>query len=225
MLRLSPITQGEYYHILGRGNNKENIFLEDRDYIRFIFLILYFQSSISFENISRMVNMYVKQGKFIIKPDIVDEILKKRFVDLVGFALMPNHYHLIVYERKDRGISQYIQRVLNSSAKYFNLKYERVGHLFQGPYKYVHIEDNDQLLHLSAYLHLNPKELRKWHGQEIEYPWSSFQDYALKNRWGKLLTTGIIMNQFDDGKEYKKFVLNSGVKDLLDVIEEDSKIF
>lgn len=225
MLRPSPIIQGEYYHILGRGNNKENIFINDRDYIRFLFLILYFQSPTSFENISRIVDAYIKQGRFAINPDTVNEILRKRFVNLIGFALMPNHYHLIVYERKAGGISRYMQRILNSSTKYFNLKYERVGHLFQGPYKSVHVEDNDQLLHLSSYLHLNPKDLNKWRSKEIEYPWSSFQDYAHKNRWGRLLATDIIMNQFDDGKEYEEFTLTSGAKNLLDEIEEDSKIF
>lgn len=212
-MRIIPVVSGEYYHILGRGNNKQNIFRDKRDYIRFLFLILYFQSPIIFENIGRMVKHYVGHSVFNISNDVINDIVKNRYVELIGFALMSNHFHLIVYGVKDNGIPMYMQRVLNSYTKYFNTKYKQSGHLFQGPYKAVHIEDDNQISYLSAYQHRNPNELKGWRNKEIEYPWSSYQDYVKENRWGELLKNGIIMSKFENGKDYKDFVQNSGAKE------------
>ena len=127
---------------------------------------------------------------------------------------MPNHFHLTVKEVAEGGISQYMQRVLNAYTKYYNAKYNKFGHLFQGPYKIVHIEDNRQLLHLSAYIHRNPRELKKWRQKEDKYPWSSYQDYVFENRWGNLLSQNIISDQFESKHEYHNFVKTSTAKTL-----------
>jgi putative transposase len=127
-------------------------------------------------------------------------------VELTAFALMPNHFHLIVYEAKEGGISKYMQRVQESYSKYFNKKYGKSGHLFQGPFQAVHIKDNNQLLHLSAYIHRNPREIKQWKNKEHRYTWSSFMDYLEENRWSDLLKHKIITEQFSGYKDYKKFV-------------------
>ena len=212
-MRPIPTVAGGYYHILGRGNNKQNIFRSKRDYVRFLFLILYFQSPVVFMNIGRNVTHYVLHSVFNVSDDTVGEIIKTRYVELVGFSLMPNHYHLILYGIKDDGIPKYMQRVLVSYTKYFNTKYEQSGHLFQGPYKAIFIEDDNQLSYLSAYQHRNPNELKEWKGKEIKYPWSSYQDYVKENRWGELLKNNIIFDKFDSGEEYEEFVKNSGAKE------------
>ncbi len=105
-----------------------------------------------------------------------------------------------------------MQRVLNSYAKYYNTKYQKSGHLFEGKYKAIHIESNEQLLYLSAYIHRNPRELTEYRGDEASYQWSSFVDYVHKNRWGKVLVPEIILEQFKNGEEYKKFVSSSTSK-------------
>lgn len=212
-MRIIPVVSGEYYHILGRGNNKQKIFRDKRDYIRFLFLILYFQSPIIFINIGRMVSYYVKHRVFNISKDIINDIIKTRYVELIGFTLMPNHYHLIIYGIGDGGIPKYMQRILNSYTKYFNTKYEQSGHLFQGPYKAVHIEDDNQLSYLSAYQHRNPTKLKEWKDREVNYPWSSYQDYAQENRWGELLKNDIIMCKFESKKDYNEFVQSIGAKE------------
>ena len=143
-----------------------------------------------------------------------NQIIKERFVELTGFALMPNHFHLIVKETKEGGMGKYMHRVLNSYTKYFNTRYSISGHLFEGPYKAVHVEDNEQLLYLSAYIHLNPKELNEWEKKEDSLTWSSYQDYVKENRWGEILKTQIIIEQFKDKKEYRSFVQTSGAKEL-----------
>jgi putative transposase len=142
-------------------------------------------------------------------------------VELSSFALMPNHFHLIVKETKERGMGKYMQRVLNSYTKYFNTRYGVSGHLFEGPYKAVHIESNEQLLHLSAYIHLNPREFNEWHKKEVNFPWSSYQDYIKENRWRNLLKIEIITEQFKNKNEYKNFVETSGAKEIKDELVFD----
>lgn len=118
---------------------------------------------------------------------------------------MPNHFHLIVFEREEGGIAKYMQRSLNAYTKYFNTKNDKSGHVFQGTYKAIHISDNDQLLYASAYVHRNARARN--------YPWSSFRDFVSINRWGDLLNSKVILEQFDNSQEYKKWADTSGAKD------------
>lgn len=218
-MRNIKIAPGEYYHIFNRGVNKQLIFHETTDWARFLFLILHFQSPVIFQNIGRPTKEFVKHSVFNINSD---EIIKKRYVELTAFCLMPNHFHLIVKEVKEGGISQYMQRVLNSYTKYFNTKYKKSGHLFQGPYKAVHVENNEQLLYLSAYIHRNPREFTNWSGKEDKYQWSSYQDLVKQNRFEKLINSDIITDQFKNKNDYNNFVKTSGAKILkqdLDLLE------
>ena len=220
-MRKTPIAKGEYYHIFNRGNNKQTIFLDKRDKIRFLFLIIYFQSHIFFENLGRQVSYFIENEAFNIDEDLEKKLLNNRNVKLINFALMPNHFHLTLYEFKEGGISQYMQRVLCAYTKYFNTKYKKSGHLFQGPYKAVNIKNNNQLLYLSTYIHRNPREVSEWKNKEHIYPWSSYQDYLKNNRWGKLLKQDIILKQFSDKKEYDDFTKSSPAKELIENLGSD----
>lgn len=220
-MRKTPIAEGEYYHIFNRGNNKQVIFFDKRDRIRFLFLIIYFQSHITFENISRQVSYFIKNEAFNIDEDLEKKLLNNLSIKLINFTLMPNHFHLTACEFKEGGISQYMQRVLCAYTKYFNTKYKKSGHLFQGPYKAVNIKNNNQLLYLSTYIHRNPRELSEWKNKEHMYPWSSYQDYLKNNRWGKLLKQDIIMKQFSSKKEYDDFTKSSPAKELIENLDVD----
>ena len=143
----------------------------------------------------------------------MSKIISGRFVELTNFVLMPNHFHLTVLEVKEKGIAIYMQRVLNSYTKYFNTKYQRIGHLFQGPYQAVHVEDNTQLLHLSSYIHKNFKEIKESKKRWQDYFWSSYQDYVKENRWPNLLKVDIILDQFKNKREYGNFVKTSLAKE------------
>lgn len=211
-MRNIKIAPNEYYHIFNRGMSKQVVFNDQKDYARFLFLILYFQSSLNFTNISRMSKDFVQHSVLHIDKEIQNNIIKDRFVELVSFCLMPNHFHLIVKEVDEKGIAQYIQRVLNSYTKYYNTKYQKSGHLFQGPYKAVHIKDNNQLLYLSTYVHKNPSEISGWLNKEDQYMWSSYQDFVYENRCGDLLISNIILEQFKNKKEYNKFIKTSSAK-------------
>ncbi|MBU4224123.1 transposase [Patescibacteria group bacterium] len=211
-MRKIKISVNEHYHIFNRGNNKQNIFLDERDYVRMLFLILHLQSPLVLQNMSRPVSNFVKSRAFNISKTTIEKIIKNRYVELINFTLMPNHFHISIRELKEDGISQYMQRILTAYTKYFNAKYGKSGHLFQGPFQIVHIEDNEQLLHLSAYIHRNPREIKEWKNKEHQYTWSSYQDCITENRWKEFLKHQIITGQFSDKKEYQSFVKTSGTK-------------
>lgn len=158
-----------------------------------------------------------------MREDRRKEVVKKRYVQLISFTLMPNHFHLIVHELEESGTAQYMQRVLCAYTKYFNAKYQKSGHLFQGPYKAVHIKSNKQLLYLSTYIHRNCRELPKWKNREHLYEWSSYQDYVKENRWDQLLEQNIILNQFSNKKGYDDFVKSSTAKEITENLEEESQ--
>jgi len=219
-MRKIKFETNEYYHIYNRGNNKRDMFFNEHDYIRFLFLILVFQAPITAHNINRDVNYFLKHKKFNLTPQRKNEILKRRNIELTSFTLMPNHFHLIVNERNGTGIASYMQRLQNSYTKYCNTKHNFSGHLLQGPFQAVHITTNDQLLYLSAYIHKNQRELNEWKNKEHLYTWSSYYDYTIENRWGELLARNIIIDQFKNPKKYQDFVKNSAAKE-----KNDSTLF
>ena len=208
----------EFYHIYNRGMQKQAIFESDRDRLRFLFLLLSFQGKDTIQNVSRTLKKFVQSSTLNITGDFVKEILKDRTVELVVFCLMPNHFHLILCEKKEGGIAKYMQRVLTAYTKYFNTRHNKTGHLFQGSYKSVHIESDEQLMYTSAYIHKNPIELMEWKNKFDKYPWSSYQDFILINRWDDLLSRDILLARYSDLKgndSYRKFVETSPAKENL----------
>ncbi len=212
-MRYISFAENEHYHIFNRGAKKEKIFLDDRDKARFIFLVTHFQSPIRSHNVAWYTENFIKKGCFNTKEERVDELLKNKSVELVSFALMPNHFHLLVKNLEEGILSVYMHRILTAYSKYFNSKYNKKGHVFEAPFKAVHIKNNTQLLHLSAYIHKNPKEILEFKNSYNKYPFSSYQDYIGTNRWGNLLSTDIVLKQFKDKSKYKDFVTSSMAKE------------
>jgi len=210
-MRKIVIAPNEYYHLYNRGVNKQDIFHNDRDRARFLFLILHFQSTVTFTNIEYYVSHFMRHRVFNISKKSLKNLCENKLVEVVNFCLMPNHFHLLIFEKTEGGIAQYMQRVLNAYTKYYNTKYKKSGHLFQGPYQAVHVYDNAQLLHLSAYIHRNSIDLLEWRSKISEYPWSSLGDYVGENRWHDLLSKEIISEQFP-GNDYAEFIESSSAK-------------
>ena len=166
-MRRANLAIGEYYHIYNRGVEKRAIFLDSSDYWRFMAALIGFQGDADLNPVNRFVRL-VKQREF--NAEIFKEIAGKKYTELNGFCLMPNHFHLMLHEIAEGGISKFMQRSLNSYTKYFNAKYDRSGHLFSGRFQSSHINRDEYLRYLSAYIHLNPNEIKKWAGRAIEYP-------------------------------------------------------
>ena len=222
-MRKVQFATNSHYHICNKSNNEQPIFLDERDYARFLFSVLFYQSPISFYNLGRQSSHFVKHSIFNISSDTLKKVISTRKVELNIFATMPSHFHLLAQEKTKGGISSYLQRLQNGYAKYFNAKYKKQGHLFQGAFRAIPVETDEQLLYLSAYIHRNPRELKEWKNKEAEYPWSSYQDLVKKNRWGELLKPDIILNQFSNTNSYLKFIETSTAK--LQLGEPPSKDF
>ena len=115
---------------------------------------------------------------------------------------MPNHFHILLKQEEESGISEFISKTLNSYTKYFNTKYNRVGPLFQGQFKAVRVESNEQLLHVHRYIHLNP--IVSYLTKSLDaYRWSSYSEY-IKHIKG-ICTKDIILDQFSNVKAYEAF--------------------
>lgn len=212
-MRYQTFAEKEYYHVFNRGSDRKKIFIDDADYARFVFLITHLQSPIKIYNISWYTKDFLKKGRFNSKEKTISNIIKQRSVELISFALMPNHFHLLVKNNEEQVLSVYMQRILTAYSKYFNAKYQKKGHVFEGPFGAVHVSNNTQLLHTSAYIHKNPKELPDWNQNYEKYPWSSYQDYIGLNRWGDLINPGIVLEQFNNQAKYKEFVNESTAKE------------
>lgn len=214
MTRIRATAPGEYYHIFNRGFQKMPVFRDRADWMRMLFLILYCQSPLVITKITRAIGSALPTEGFSVYLETQEKIQTERFVELTCFALMPNHFHLLVKETEEDGISRYMQRIQLAYTHYFNAKYHGSGHIFQGRYRAVHVKDDRQLMHLSAYIHKNPRELSGWRGKEFGYPWSSLQDYTSANRWGGLLATDIIASRFaaTPKSNYADFVRTSPAK-------------
>lgn len=211
-MRLLPILSDSYYHVYNRGSLKQVLFHDEADYVRFLFLLIYFQSPVVLTQTNRYVRNYLDEGTFGVKDKYVRDICQDRFVEVLNFCIMPNHFHLSVRSVTDEGISKYMHRVLTAYASYFNKKYDRSGHVFQGAYKAKFISSDQQLTYLSAYIHRNPHELSEWKNKSHEYPWSSYRDCKV-NRWGTLMSVEGIVKSFGSYNAYKEYVENSGAKE------------
>lgn len=213
-MKRENIGTNEYFHVYNRGVLKQNIFFNDRDKFRFLFLILFLQYDDQLKNIDRMFKDFINNSSDYVNSQF--KITGDRQVELISFCFMPNHFHICLRQIKDGGLSKYMQRLQNAYTKYINTKNDRSGHLFQGPYKAVLIENNTQLLHLSAYIHKNPKEIGFSNKNLSDYFWSSYSDYVVENRWGDFLARNVIIEQFNSKikkDNYKYFVETSLTKE------------
>lgn len=204
--RTIPLIVGEYYHIFNRGVEKRLTFTERRNYFRFMETVRYYRfsdQSIKLSGYLRIPLLERLKGEKKMSQSL------KQLVSIISYVLMPNHFHFLVRQEMDDGVSDFIRNLTNSYTKYFNTKYDRVGPLFQGPFKCVLIEDDDQLLHVSRYIHLNPYTSLVIRSLEelTTLPWNSFSEYVSGK--SSLCDQQIILSLLSKDS-YKKFVLNHG---------------
>lgn len=190
--RLVSLVNGEYYHVFNRGADKRDLFIQLRDYKRFKQTFCYYQ----FAGPKPKFSNFSKARLASFKP-----IVDSKLVEIICFCLMPNHFHFLVRQLKEDGVSKFISQITNSYTKFFNTKYGRVGALLQGKFKAVLVETDEQLIHLSRYIHLNP--IVSGFSKSPDYPWSSYHEY-LKGR--EICQTEPIMSFFSSSRKYKEFL-------------------
>lgn len=193
-MRKLEFANGEYYHIFNRGNNKRPIFIDDKDFSRF------FQSMAEFNSTEPIGGIFANSFR---KSSLRGSTSK--LVDFTCYGLNNNHYHFILNQLVDDGIQKFMHRIATGYTRYFNEKHDCNGSLFQGRYKAVHIDSNEYLLHLSAYVNLNDRV----HSLRGSASKSSWDEYVLGLGEGGFCRKDIILDQFRDAVEYKKFAEGS----------------
>lgn len=184
---------GEFYHIFNRGVEKRTVFLDRRDYLRFVATLNYYR----FDDLPARFSFKNRQVLTKRRPS------GKPLVEIVCYCLMPTHFHLLIRQLEDGGITKFLSKLTNSYTKYFNTKHKRVGPLFQGSFKAVRIEDTDQLNHTSRYIHLNP--LIDYLVKNLpSYEYSSYPEYLGER--GGFCQTHFILNSFKSSVDYGQFV-------------------
>lgn len=234
MIRKEKFVSGEYYHVYSRVifgmpefSDKDNAFR----LAQIFSLANSTSSSKAFDFLRNCRGSTFKKAIEISKSG-------EKLSEILCYAIMPNHYHLLVKEIRDHGITDFIRRCNTAIAKYINTKKERKGALFESNFKSKHIDSNEYLLHLSVYIHLNPldflsskdwreNKINDWQKEKnklLNYRWSSLKNYLNTSSMSDidevnkniLSGTEIIMGQFGKkgGDDYEKFMQERAVESL-----------
>jgi putative transposase len=204
------LSDGEYYHIYNRGTEKRNIFGPGKKDPERMLSLIYLCNDTGAVDVKKY-------------DDLRDALTSPRgpsLISLCAYCLMPNHFHLIVRQEQENGISKFMQKLSTGYTMYFNQRYERTGALFQGTFKAKHISDDRHLQYMISYLHLNPVKLidPKWKENGIAnrqiaekyldtYRYSSYLDYCGKKRpEGTLIEMESLPGDFDTPKGFKSLV-------------------
>ena len=204
--------EDEMYHICNRGVEKRNLFMDDKDYFRFI------HDLYEFNDEAPATPLYYKQSSLqSYETRSRRNHKRKLIVEILAFTLMPNHYHLLIRQLKDNGIVEFMQRLGVGYAMYFNQKYQRAGTLFEGRFKAVLVEREAHFIHLPFYIHANPLDLkfRGWRQREIKnykaamdflenYRWSSFPDYIGRKNFPSVTQREFLLKFFGSPKSYRQ---------------------
>jgi putative transposase len=220
--RKTQFVPGEFYHIYNRGNGKQNIFYSDKDRYRFLqamYLSNFTEAKLNIGFLERHKNGYTLAD--IEKIAKENNILQKPLAKIFSDCLMPNHFHFLLQEIQENGISNFMQRLGTSYAKYFITKYERPGSLFQGRFKAVHIKSDYQLRYLIAYINaINPaqiiepklkekgiKDFKKVWVKINDYKWSTHFEF-IEKRKSILIDKNLIKEFYPTSKIYIDFIKN-----------------
>ena len=195
------LATNEIYHVFNRSIAKENIF----------------SSIISFMKPKEIVEFYRFPQKLrLSKFKTLTENLKNNYllamqsqsplIEIYAFSLMPNHYHFLVKQLLDNGLARFVSNFQNSFAKVFNIKNDRDGALFQNSFKAKRIETDEQFIHVSRYIHLNPVTAYLIKFDELkDYPLTSFPNYVYGNK-DLFVNIKFLLDMFKSAEDYIKFV-------------------
>ena len=219
-LRKDNLVSGQIYHIYNRGVDKRDIFMDDDDRFRFIHDLFEFNDENPTINLAVNLKSKNNEIKEVGLPKI-ERRPRKVLVEILAFCMMDNHYHIIVKQKVENGITEFMRKLGTGYTNYFNQKYERTGALFQGRFKSVCIKNDSHLMYLPIYIHLNPLDF-KFHGwrekkiknykEAIEfldsYRWSSYMDYTGQKNFPSLIKKDFILSRIGDEKKFKKEMID-----------------
>jgi REP element-mobilizing transposase RayT len=196
--RKTQFINGEYYHIYNRGVGKRDIVSDTNDKFRFLHSLNIFNTTESVGSVFDY-NMRVKRKKG--KPGFP-------LVEIAAFNLLDNHYHLVLKQLVDGGISMFMKSLGGGYAKYYNEKYDRVGPLFQGPFKASSFLCEDKLVRIVAYVNLN-HVVHKFGTSNFKWGMrSSWEQYTQKKEG---VTKATLLKKFNKNKSIK--IINEIIKE------------
>lgn len=218
-MRKEPFGVGDFVHTLKRGGRGADIVLDSFDSWRFLQMLYHFNDAIHRENWYRDLE---KAGldHSLKRPDWWGE--QKPVVKVAAFTLLDNHFHLLLKEIREGGITDFMQRLGLSMTKHFNERYDEKGSIFQGPYKSVTVTSDAQLRYLSVYIMVKNtfemypegglkgafEDFEKAWEWAIQYPYSSLADYAgVRN--SPIIDKDVLGEIFPTGEAFKKFARGS----------------
>jgi len=197
-MRETLFINDEFYHVYNRGVDKRIIFSDDYDVERFL------QSMDEFNTLEPIGSIYENSFVKNRAKNTKSSSDQDHLVEFVAYCINPNHFHFILKQVADGGISRFMKSLGGGYAKYFNEKHKRSGTLFQGRFRAIHVDSNDYLLHLSSYVNLNDRV------HKLGNPTSKL--VKSRSSWGEYLGNeenfcfkDIILDQFKDSKDYKSF--------------------
>lgn len=202
---------GGYYHLYNRGVEKRSIFEDDQDFGVFLSYLKTYLSHKNKDDLQEQLSN--PKLPWSEKDKILKKLRLKNFfgkIGLLAYCLMPNHYHLLVKQSSENDIVYFMRSLNTRYVVYFNKKYNRVGPLFQGVYKAVRIETDEQLIYLSAYIHRNPSDTQKGLSlQKLISSPSSLPEYlgARKTSWVKEKDILSLFSKSNRNTTYEKFIL------------------
>ncbi len=207
-----------YYHIYNRGVDKREVFMDEGDYLRFLRGMREFNRPDPIESLRRLDQIRRRERKAprALSGAAPDSALGANPVEIIAYCLNPNHYHLLLKQVVDKGISKFMQKLGQGYTSYFNLKNNRTGQLVSSPFKSKEIKSDAQLLYVSAYINGNP-QIHKI-AKADKWIYSSYLDY-LGKRQGKLANKDIILKEFENIQGYQEYV-NEVIKNSSEIKEE-----
>jgi len=198
------LVNNEIYHVFNRSIEQKPIFTEKREWDRALLTLDYYRFSDVFTSLSQLLQLEIDKRNFFLS-----QLKQKgrKLVEIISYCLMPNHYHLLLKQIRDNGIKEFISNFSNSYTRYFNIKHNRIGPIFQGYFKSVRIEDTEQLIHVCRYIHINPVVSAFIGKNELaEYPYSSFVEYLGKKNG--FCDKEIILDYFSSIEKLKDFTFD-----------------
>ena len=206
--RFIPLVTNSIYHVYNRAIDGRVIFKNRLEYEHAIMCFSYYLNASATPKLSTFLKFSANT-----QLNILDRFKKenKKLVMPIAFCLMPDHFHFLLMQNMDSGISKFAANFQNSYTKYFNTKYERLGPILLPRFKAVKIESENQLLHVSRYIHLNPysSKLVKTLDELIQYPWSSLAEYLSPDKASNpICDKRVILQHFKKIKRYKDFIFN-----------------
>jgi len=209
--RLKIYVNDGFYHIYNRGVAKENIFNDIQDYKVFL---KYLKQALTKSKIQK-IDFSLRRRSFEAVPRLPKNFIEE--IDLIAYCLMPNHFHFLLRQKNQNSMESFMRSVITRYAQFFNKKYDRVGPVFQGRYKAILITQDNYLLHLTRYIHLNPAEFTN----DLIKTYSSYADYLGLRRTTWIKPDTIL--KFFDNKTIPEIIKINSYKDFIENYKKDSK--